>query len=174
MNKAAVTLLVTTISLLGMAGCAPKNVIEKYQPAVSQPSAKPKNPSNSAANIAEKLQSNHVDIVGVYPVTSANDPDGLLGKPGEYTAKAYFAAGSITDARTQKETKNHNTLQYGGAVEVFKNNSDAKHRYEQLLRTKKRTESDFVQANVVLRVTNDLPSLTIPYYQWALQDAVKS
>ncbi|MCQ8193897.1 hypothetical protein [Streptomyces rugosispiralis] len=57
-------------------------------------------------------------------ITAANDPNHLLGRPGQYTSKVTFA-----DSRVQKADASGfkpGDVELGGAVEVFDNPAAAK------------------------------------------------
>lgn len=62
--------------------------------------------------------------VGEYAnLSAANDPEGLLGQPHQYTSRSTFA-----DVRILPMTQEYPTVHDGGAVEVFDNEADAQAR----------------------------------------------
>jgi hypothetical protein len=95
-----------------------------------------------------------------------NDPDQLLGRPGQYTSKVNF-----TDT-TQKENEKVEIVN-GGTVEVFDNNNDAKNRFNQVSKIAASAsiydEYDYVQGKVLLRLSKNLPSNHAMKYQDALK-----
>lgn len=68
-----------------------------------------------------------VTVTKVY--TEANDPNGDLGKPGNYIQGGVFADSRIADCDT---TASDWGMECGGSIEVFQNETDAKKRVEYL------------------------------------------
>ncbi|MFD0531814.1 hypothetical protein ACFQ1I_42960 [Kitasatospora arboriphila] len=67
--------------------------------------------------------------------TGADDPDGLLGQPGQYASKAAFDDTRVSDsplAREEAAGRRRDAVSYGGAVEVFTAPEDAGARADDL------------------------------------------
>jgi hypothetical protein len=87
-------------------------------------------------------------------ITAADDPDHLLGRPGEYTSKVEFADLRITGEAGQGVTA-------GGSVEVFADHAGAvrRARYIQALVQAAPVlgaEYDYIAGDVLLRVSGQL------------------
>lgn len=87
----------------------------------------------SEAFIIERIKD--IDIVTGYAgVTEDNDPNGMLNKPGGYTATVYFASSQIKekDRMWLDGTIIENGTDGGGSIEVYTNEEDAQRRCEYL------------------------------------------
>lgn len=90
-------------------------------------------------------------------MTAENDPNNLLGRPGQYTSAAYF-----TDSRVPAEDGNPDQLSTdnGGRVEIFSSEEEAtarRDRIQDLARTLPiAVEYDYVAGPVLVRVTKSL------------------
>ncbi|WP_433784131.1 hypothetical protein ACQPX6_28500 [Actinomycetospora sp. CA-101289] len=89
--------------------------------------------------------------------TAENDPNKLLGRPGQYTSAAYF-----TDSRVPGEDRNPDPLSAdnGGRVEIFPSEEEAsarRDRIQELATTLPiAVEYDYVSGPVLVRVTKTL------------------
>lgn len=89
--------------------------------------------SPSEAFIIERIKD--IDTVTGYAgVTEDNDPNGMLNKPGGYTATVYFASSQIKekDRMWLDGTIIENGTDGGGSIEVYTNEEDAQRRCEYL------------------------------------------
>src|SRR4051794_32999559 len=77
----------------------------------------------SAEEVIKQLQAAGVPIDVSQELTATNDPNELLGRPGQYTGKAFFH-----DARLRAEKDPDDPAASGGSVEVFASEADAKRR----------------------------------------------
>lgn len=87
----------------------------------------------SEAFIIERIKD--IDTVTGYAgVTEDNDPNGMLNKPGGYTATVYFASSQIKekDRMWLDGTIIENGTDGGGSIEVYTNEEDAQRRCEYL------------------------------------------
>jgi hypothetical protein len=91
-------------------------------------------------------------------VTATNDPNYLLGRPGQYTSKITFTdslvpAGDVTGAGP-------GDVERGGAIEVFANPGDAKTRAAYIRGVTRAmpaiAEYDYVHGTVLVRVSRYL------------------
>lgn len=120
--------------------------------------------SMTSKEIASKLKSAGFPLKNVITYTSKTDPNGLLGRPNQYTSKTSFA-----DNRLEQENDDPN----GGTIEVFKTKADATKR-------KKYIESvteglSFLQSyiyqydNVLIRLSYDLTPSQVKVYTTAFK-----
>lgn len=88
----------------------------------------PKYDGMDAAQVVDFLKSEGLPIEDVVVYDEATDPNGSLGRPGEYSSKASFVDGSLKpewDAAVQYANQYNNgelyetPFDYGGTVEVF-------------------------------------------------------
>lgn len=102
--------------------------------------------------------------IGKYRVyTAATDPNKLLGRPGQYTSKVNF-----NDTRIG--FRSDYSVDGGGAVEVFPDESGAKSRYSYLVALAKSplfAEYTYLQGKVVLRVAHELTPAQAKQYEVA-------
>ncbi|MGV4980967.1 hypothetical protein ACVB8X_29570 [Streptomyces sp. NRAIS4] len=102
-------------------------------------------------------------------VTAENDPNRLLGRPGQYTSKVTF-----TDSRIKTsdvEGTKQGDVERGGAVEVFAGSSDAQSRAKYIQAVTKSmpalAEYDYVHGTVLVRVSHDLTPKQAAAYKTA-------
>ena len=121
--------------------------------------------SMTSKEIASKLKSAGFPVKNIITYTSKTDPNGLLGRPNQYTSKTSFA-----DNRLEQ---NPNDDPNGGTIEVFKTKADATKR-------KKYIESvteglSFLQSyiyqydNVLIRLSYDLTPSQVKVYTTAFK-----
>lgn len=67
-------------------------------------------------------------IKGMQSVTKADNPDGLLGKPGGYVACVYFSINNLDVSEVPGETIVDKGTDGGGAIEVYASLEDAEAR----------------------------------------------
>jgi hypothetical protein len=105
------------------------------------------------AQVVAALKSEDLPI-GTYRVyTAANDPNKLLGRPGQYVGKLNFH-----DKRLPKSADY--STDSGGSVEVFKTRADAKRRLQYVAAITQSsplfTEYQYLEGLILLRVAGDL------------------
>ncbi len=91
--------------------------------------------SSSAALVVLQLQASVPTLRLQTDYTATNDPDGLLGLPGQYTAKAAFGQGDVP----------------AGYVEVFDTFGDRASRARRL-QQQSNTETDISSGKILLRL----------------------
>jgi len=102
-------------------------------------------------------------------VTAENDPNHLLGRPGQYTSAALF-----TDDRVQADQRNPDptSLDNGGKVEAFATADDAQKRRDYVEQIAKATplavEYDYVAGAALVRVSKAVTPAQAVQYQAAL------
>jgi len=91
-------------------------------------------------------------------VTAENDPNHLLGRPGQYTSKVTFTDSRIKAAEVTDSSKG--SVDLGGAVEVFASPADAAARAKYIEAVSKSmsalAEYDYVHGTVLVRVSHYL------------------
>ena len=91
-------------------------------------------------------------------VTAANDPNHLLGRPGQYTSKTTFTDTRIKAADVTDSTKG--SVDLGGAIEVFTDPATAEARAKYIAAVTKSmsalAEYDYVHGSVLVRVSHYL------------------
>lgn len=100
--------------------------------------------------------------------TAENDPNKMLGRPGQYTGKANFI-----DTRVELTHKEDIDVGNGGSVEVFSDDSDAEKRHKYVSSIAKSSsmfnEYDYLAGNIVLRVSSELTPDQAAAYEAALK-----
>ncbi|MER6274014.1 hypothetical protein [Streptomyces sp900105755] len=91
-------------------------------------------------------------------VTAANDPNHLLGRPGQYTSKVTFSDSRI--AASDTEGLDQGDVERGGAVEVFASADDAARRMTYIQSVTKSmpafAEYDYRHDTVLVRISKFL------------------
>lgn len=91
-------------------------------------------------------------------VTAANDPNHLLGRPGQYTSKVTFADSRIKASDVSGTSKGD--VDRGGAIEVFATARDAEARAKYIEAIVKAmpivSEYDYAHGTVLVRVSHYL------------------
>ncbi|MEU4296330.1 hypothetical protein [Kitasatospora aureofaciens] len=123
-----------------------------------------------ASAVLAKLTAAVKTVKAGVQVTADNDPNHLLGRPGQYTSKVTFSDSRIKAADIEGEKED--SVNRGGAIEVFASEADAKARSEYIQGIVKGMpalmEYDYVRGPVVVRVSK----LLTPDQAKALQAAV--
>ncbi|HEX2348209.1 MAG TPA: hypothetical protein VHI51_07215 [Ktedonobacterales bacterium] len=111
----------------------------------------------SADQIVAGLKAKGLPIGDVFTYTAANDPNNLLGRPGQYVSKDNFKDTRIssTDAGADIEVSD------GGAVATFANPTDAQKRfaYLQSISTSGNAlfaEYEYLDGDAILRISSQL------------------
>ncbi|MFF2078652.1 hypothetical protein ACFVXG_28370 [Kitasatospora sp. NPDC058162] len=103
-------------------------------------------------------------------VTAEDDPNHLLGRPGQYTSKVTFTDTRIKAADVDGEDAD--SVARGGAVEVFATQADAERRAKYVQDTVKSMpalmEYDYVKGTVLIRVSKLLTPAQAANYQGAI------
>jgi hypothetical protein len=90
--------------------------------------------------------------------TAANDPNSLLGRPGEYTSKISFSDSRVPSRDTSGLQAGD--VQYGGIIEVFASTSDAQTRFKYVESITKAmaafAEYDYLHGTALIRVSHYL------------------
>jgi hypothetical protein len=125
-----------------------------------------------AAAVLEQLTAAGLLITGSLVITETNDPNNLIGRPGQYTSKVVFA-----DERTGvalDETAPSNDA--GGSIEVFIDAATAQARSDYIQQTLTSlgpaagTEYHYLAGTALVRVTGALvPSVAAEYEAAAAQ-----
>lgn len=116
-------------------------------------------PKRSAGQVIKQLQAAGVPIDASQELTAANDPNDLLGRPGQYTGKALFH-----DARlpAEKDASDPELMDpdSGGSVEVFASEADAENRADYVRSLTEGNslfaEYSYLHGTVFIRVTKQL------------------
>lgn len=96
---------------------SPKNEVQQPQAQVPE----------TAEDMLKALQEKNENITEILVWTKENDPNGQLGRPGNYIGKADFSDSRVEEIWTTEEDK----LVYGlsgGTIEVFKSKGDCEKR----------------------------------------------
>jgi hypothetical protein len=125
----------------------------------------------SAGQVIKQLQDAGVPIDASQELTAANDPNELLGRPGQYTGKAFFH-----DARLPAEKASlHPELidaDSGGSVEVFASEADAKKRADYVRAITESSgmfaEYSYLRGAAFIRVTAKLTPDQVAVYESAV------
>lgn len=153
MRRAAI---LAAITLLFAAGCGG--------------SSKTSSPTD-AATVVAKLKAAGLPVANVAVVTAANDPNQMLGRPGQYAGKDTFTDTRIDPSKARDNTAG--SVDLGGAVEVFSKAPDAKVRAAWIQSVKKSTpifgtEYDYLSGAVLLRLSQVLTPDQAAAYKKAL------
>ena len=82
----------------------------------------------NASQIAETLKASGLPVGDIQAFDETSDPNGLLGRPNEYTSKAHFLDTRVHDEYGRDWVNGHINTDYGGTIEVFENTADAQKR----------------------------------------------
>jgi hypothetical protein len=125
-----------------------------------------------ADNIALKLKGQGLPVRQVKVYSEADDPNKLLGRPGQYIGKANFR-----DSRADSDRARGLDVSEGGSIEVFAFEGDARQRadyVEEIARSGGGlfAEYDYLRGKVLLRVAGNLTPTEAREYQAALKKIV--
>lgn len=174
--------LATTLTIglaLSLSACSteekPSNsTAQQSQPAPTEkpkPVEKPK-PAN-ASEVVKSMKESGLHIGKTETYTASNDPNNLLGRPGQYTSKVNFVDTSIkVDVINSIEVIN------GGSIEMFDNEEDAKNRYDYISNIAKKmggplAEYDYLEGKVLVRVSKEFTPDQAKVYEKTLKDIFK-
>jgi hypothetical protein len=124
--------------------------------------------------------------------TEEDDPNELLGRPGQYIGKVNFIDTNVVSKKVEDEKKEFGPdatseeeikkgmlkdfeVDSGGSFEVFKTDTEAKKRFDYLSKITKElggalTEYDYVQKNVLLRLSHSLTPQQAANYEKVLNE----
>lgn len=157
-KKITATLLLATALTL-----SPVTAISFDNNIVTVQAASKKLSNMTAKEIASKLKSAGFPISNIINYTSKTDPNGLLGRPNEYTSKVNFADTGLSQYSDDEPA--------GGSIEVFKTKSDATKRkkYIESITSGVSFLKEYVYQydNVLLRLDYDLTPSQVKVYKSA-------
>lgn len=165
---APVVALLTILTLLTACGNAPaKSPADAHEPARASTRTNARSATASTAFRAMSAQVRTATLTGT--VTSENDPNHLLGRPGEYTSKVTFSDSWVQ--ASQVTGADPGAVERGGAIEAFANPSDAKARADYIRTITKSSpalaEYDYVHGSVLVRVSRYLTPKQAAAYETA-------
>ncbi|MGW1531276.1 hypothetical protein [Streptomyces aureus] len=152
----AVAPVVALLTLLTACGNAPaKTSSDAHEPAkASTRAAGPVTARDAFRVMSARVRT--ATLTGT--VTAENDPNHLLGRPGEYTSKVTFSDSWVQ--ASQVTGADPGAVERGGAVEAFASASDAEARAVYIRDIAKSspalTEYDYVRGSVLVRVSRYL------------------
>nr|WSW58057.1 hypothetical protein OG513_05435 [Streptomyces sp. NBC_00998] len=158
-------------ALLAAACSSPSSSDSKPQPAppAAASSSSVAQPAADAATAFKKIAAAVPSATGSTPVTADNDPNHLLGRPGQYTSKITFGDSRIKPADTQGLEPGD--VQLGGAIETFASNTEAQARATYIQAATKAlptlTEYDYVHGIHLIRVSHYLTPTQAEEYRTA-------
>jgi hypothetical protein len=165
------------VTMGSLAGCGgsddaagsptPSSAASTTSSAAAQPSVA--NPN--AAAVLQKLQAAGLPITDSVVITEDNDPNNLIGRPGQYTSKVVFAD-ERTDVPLDKAAPDNDS---GGSVEVFADAAAAKTRSDYIQKTLAAlgpvagTEYHYLTGSALVRVAGALPPSEAAQYETAVK-----
>jgi len=123
----------------------------------------------TAENLAEQLRDAGAPVGETASYNESTDPDGLLGRPGQYLSRINFA-----DLRIRPLASDVIEVKDGGAIEVFASPADAARRLDSLegiagdLATRRH-----VEGRVLLRLSDALTVEEASVYEGAFRTVVR-
>jgi hypothetical protein len=179
MRRTPVVMVVAGLAIGSLAGCgggsnnAVASSTASSSTATSSASAagETKAASADATAILQKLQSAGLPITDSIVITEDNDPNNLIGRPGQYTSKVVFAD-RRTGVALDKATPDNGS---GGSVEVFANAAAAKSRSDYIqtslaaLGPAAGTEYDYLTGAALVRVAGALRPSEAAQYEAAVK-----
>ncbi|MEW1911837.1 hypothetical protein AB0442_25920 [Kitasatospora sp. NPDC085895] len=129
------TALVCTAVLAAATACADPGPGATAGGPAAAPVSGPTRAVGDAAAVTRRLLAAGLPVRLTVTYTGADDPDGLLGRPGQYASKAAFDDTRVSDsplAREEAAGRRRDAVSYGGAVEVFAAPEDAGARADDL------------------------------------------
>lgn len=164
----AVAPVVALLALLTACGNAPaKSPADAHEPARASTRADARPTTANTAFRAMSAQVRTATLTGT--VTAENDPNHLLGRPGEYTSKVTFSDSWVQ--ASQVTGSDPGAVERGGAVELFADAADARARAEYIRGIAESspalTEYDYVHGSVLVRVSRYLTPKQAAQYEAA-------
>jgi hypothetical protein len=127
--------------------------------------------SLDAPAVLQKLQAAGLPITDSIVITEDNDPNNLIGRPGQYTSKVVFAD-QRTGVALDRTTPDNEA---GGSVEVFADAAAAKTRSDYIQKTLSSlgpvagTEYHYLTGTALVRVAGTLPPSAAGQYETAVK-----
>jgi hypothetical protein len=120
------------------------------------------------ADVIAALKKAGLPIAASRVYTESNDPNKLMGRPGQYVGKATFHDRRIKDAAL--------SVSNGGSIETFASKSDASVRFKYICAIAKSSplfaEYDYLEGSVLLRIASDLTPTQAKGYETAFRRIV--
>jgi len=129
-------------------------------------------PTPDATEVLEGLKDEGLPVGQSEIYTAENDPNELLGRPGQYSGKVTF---KDTRLSTDDLAGDSFDVRNGGSIETFENEEDAATRQEYLKAVSEIpmfAEYAFREGTVLLRVSTRLTPSQAAEYEAALKEAV--
>jgi hypothetical protein len=125
----------------------------------------------NAATIVAGFKKRGLPVGSSTTLTATTDPDGQLGKPGQYTSKVTFVDSRLAG-------NGATGIAAGGAVEVFSTTADAARRKQELSRAATANgtagEIEFQRGTIVLRLSPQLAADQISEYESTVNLVLKA
>jgi hypothetical protein len=138
------------------------------QGSAEQSKAAEPTPVMDAAGIVKQLSAQGLKIENVVAVTEDSDSNHLLGRPGQYTSKAFFY-----DARHPKSADSD---EGENTIEVFSNPDDAKKRHDYIAKVTDGVpfllQYQFLRGSVLLRLDHIATPSEAKEYELALAKVI--
>jgi len=125
----------------------------------------------SASEVLRQLRAEGMPVGAVTDLTASTDPNELLGRPGQYTSKAFFVDTRL--GATDKYGARREEADAGGSVEVFESEADAEKRSEYVQAISEGSgpfaEYSYQRGLIFLRLTKSMTPDQAKDYERALQ-----
>lgn len=168
------TLCVLFLALLLFSACAGPTGSAPTQDAATSTTATTATtaPALSAQQIAEKLKAAGLPISEIFAFTAENDPNHLLGRPGQYTSKVAWR-----DSRVPLQTSEwQHEVSDGGGIEVCATLEEATRRFTSVEEISQSSplfaEYDYQAGQAILRISKVLTPAQAEAYHKAFQQIV--
>ena len=170
MNRTLATAATTAMLLTALAACSSNSGSTSSTDNSGKPAAAANTPV-TASTAFTKLAATVSAAKLSGTVTADNDPNHLLGRPGQYTSKVTFTDSRI--AASDVSGTKQGDVDRGGAVEVFGSPSDAQTRAKYIQAVTKSmpalAEYDYVHGAVLVRVSHYLTPAQAQQYKTAAE-----
>ncbi len=124
-----------------------------------------------ASTIVAGFKKRSLPISSSTALNAGSDPDGQLGKPGQYTSKVTFADSRIAN-------NDASGIAAGGAIEVFSSQADATRRKNELTKAATangaNSEMDFQRGTIILRLSPQLAADQVSEYETTVNLVLRS
>jgi hypothetical protein len=173
--RKTLTVLVSAAVALTLASCGSDGADNQSTGASSSgPTTAAEEPAEAldAPAVLAHLQAAGLPITSSVVITENNDPNNLIGRPGQYTSKVVFADERTGVAVSETEPSNDS----GGSVEVFADEAAAQARSEYITRVQAEmgpiagVEYQYLAGPALVRVTGDLPPSVTADYESAVAE----
>lgn len=165
--RRATTATATALLALTLAACGTNTT--PTTTASTSATTSPAAPATTAASAFKAIAAAVPTAKLTGTVTAANDPNHLLGRPGQYTSKITFADSRVS--KSDASMYHVGDVELGGAVEVFPDASSAQARASYIQAVTKEmpalTEYDYLHGTVLVRVSHYLTPTQATEYKAA-------